>query len=71
MTLIIETDTLSYSDIKKLHHFIKVTLYPLILQRSIFIQKAERQIIALLKQFERLTLSPLFLLKGRFWGGSF
>ena len=30
---------MSHSDIKKLHHFIKVTLYPLILQSSIFIQK--------------------------------
>ena len=30
MTIIIKTDMLSHSDIKKLHHFIKVTLYPLI-----------------------------------------
>ena len=31
ITLIIETDMLNHSDIKKLHHFIKITLYLLIL----------------------------------------
>ena len=44
-----ETNRLNHSDTKKLDHFIHVTHYLLLSQPSIFQQKAEREMIALLK----------------------
>ena len=60
----IETNRLSHSDIKKLDHFTKVTHYLLMSQLSIFQQKAEREIIALLNNFECLDLPSVLMDEG-------